>query len=885
MATATTRPAPRSADAGRRVLLLHLVLSPLLFCTWTSDVFEGPKAALLTAAALVLAGLAASAWIARGAPLRLPARPDLLTLGMILFVVSAALSTIFSISPLISWRGAPDSHAGLQTLLAYLVLYLATRGLCRTAADGRRLLGAAVVGAALSSVYALIQAARLDPAAWDGVSSFADHDRPFGMFGHANYLSAYLVMAAPLIAVFVLRAVPLPPACGGVGRAAALTLALVAVLAGVAVVAGLSRAAWLAGGVALLALGGGWFLAGRRRAALALAGLAAVVAMAGWWAAAGMGGEGLSGRVAERLSRLGDGAGRWQIWRAAAELFHDRPLAGWGTDTFQVVFGKHRPADYADAEWGVTPTRAHNVALQVLATQGLLGAAAAVALIAGLGLAAVRAWRRSSPDDRPTVAAVAAMLAAFLVQDLFGFTVVGCGSLFVTGAALLSRWGDPSAPPEPTVGKSFGLLGGLLTGGGLAVLLFLLNVGWSGVRGGGRPRRSRGRFRAGRLAGGIRWKNLGERRALCPPFGRSPPGRTRRLAQVGVRPARGRRPGHGCGPVCLRGPPRPGGVRPRRRRPGRIRCPGRGAGELRTRRPAGPGRRPRLDAAERRRPAGVSAGVRAGRPAATAGASPGRLDPRRGAGAGGPLPPRRPRPAARRNGGVRPGPRRRGRRGMGRGPVRRPAPRRVPGRGGANRPRRRPARPGRALDRPRPGTLPAIWTLLLPERGLRPGRRSAGRGRRRPGARASIPTGTATRKTSRARWPRSPPCSWAGVSSSRAVSWPPRRPGAIPIGRRRTGSRRGAPGDGPRGTRRKNSTAACSRWTPPTPKRGRPCLGRVPTLKSPAPRSSGTGSRRRSSRRPRPLNGTRSGASPTCVPKQSSVHYPQRVNAASGASV
>ena len=74
MATATTRPAPRSADAGRRVLLLHLVLSPLLFCTWTSDVFEGPKAALLTAAALVLAGLAASAWIARGAPLRLPAR-------------------------------------------------------------------------------------------------------------------------------------------------------------------------------------------------------------------------------------------------------------------------------------------------------------------------------------------------------------------------------------------------------------------------------------------------------------------------------------------------------------------------------------------------------------------------------------------------------------------------------------------------------------------------------------------------------------------------------------------------------------------------------------------------------------------------------------------
>ena len=109
-------------------------------------------------------------------------------------------------------------------------------------------------------------------------------------------------------------------------------------------------------------------------------------------------------------------------------------------DTFQIAFGKHRPADYADAEWDATPTRAHNVALHILATQGLTGGATAATLVVGLALAAVRAWRRSAPADRPTIAAVAAGLAAFLVQDLFGFTVIGCGSLFVTGAALLSRW-------------------------------------------------------------------------------------------------------------------------------------------------------------------------------------------------------------------------------------------------------------------------------------------------------------------------------------------------------------------------------------------------------------------------------------------------------------
>ncbi len=476
MSTAIPSPQPRSAGVGRWVLLLHVVLSPLLFCTRTADVFEGPKAALLAGVTLALMGLAASAWVARGAPFRLPARPDLTTLGFLLFVGSAAVSTVFSISPLVSWRGAADSHAGLQTLLGYLILYLSTRALCRTAEDGRRLLAGAVVAAALSSVYAIIQAVRLDPAAWTDISAFMDRARPFGMFGHANYLAAYLVMTGPLIALFLLRAV-LRRRWG-----AAVTLALVALLAGAAVVASLSRAAWLAGGAAVVVLGVGWFAAGCRRSAFVLAGLAcaAVVAGAVCWAVADASGGGLASGVGERLGRVGDGAGRWQIWRAAADLFRDRPLTGWGTDTFQIAFGKHRPADYADAEWDVTPTRAHNVVLHVLATQGLLGGAAAAVLAAGLGLAVVRAWRRSAPADRPTVVAVAAALTAFVAQDVFGFTVVGCGSLFVVAAGLLSRWGVAAAEGEPGRRNSAGAVAGLLAGGGAAVVLFLVNIGWSG---------------------------------------------------------------------------------------------------------------------------------------------------------------------------------------------------------------------------------------------------------------------------------------------------------------------------------------------------------------------------------------------------------------------
>ena len=464
------------ADAGKWVLQLHLVLSPLVFSTWTADAFEGPKALLLLATGLILAGLAASAWIARGAPIGLRLPMDLATLGLVLFVGSAAVSTVFSISPLISWRGAAESCAGLQTLLNYLAVFLATRSYCRTAHDARGLLLAVVVGSSLSSVYALIQAARLDPVAWEGVSAFADHARPFGMMGHANFLAAYLVMTAPLVALFLFRAVAQRR------WGAALALVSIGLLMGVAVVAALSRAAWLAGGVAVLAVTAGWFLAGSRRAALTLATLTALVAVGVffWWTLAGPPNASLAGRVAERLGRLDDGEGRWQIWRASWNLFRDRPLLGWGPDAFQLAFGTRRPADYANVEWDVTPTRSHNIVLHILATQGLLGAAAAAVVAAGLVRAVVQAWRRSVPAERPLVVAVAAGVTAFLVQDLFGFTVVSCGTLFMTGAALLSRWSD-ATPNAAAVEKQTVRLGSLLVGGGLAVVLFLVNVGWSGL--------------------------------------------------------------------------------------------------------------------------------------------------------------------------------------------------------------------------------------------------------------------------------------------------------------------------------------------------------------------------------------------------------------------
>src|SRR5262245_11351482 len=156
-----------AAAFGLGLLLVHLVLSPLLFCTGTLGAFEYPKAVLLTLTAVLLGALGLHVLLRPPGRARLAAphsragglpwwRQPLL-LGFVLFLVSAAASTAASISPVTSLLGAHESHAGLGTVAACVGLFFAARGFCRNATDARLLLAGGVVAAAVASAYALLQ--------------------------------------------------------------------------------------------------------------------------------------------------------------------------------------------------------------------------------------------------------------------------------------------------------------------------------------------------------------------------------------------------------------------------------------------------------------------------------------------------------------------------------------------------------------------------------------------------------------------------------------------------------------------------------------------------------------------------------------------------------
>jgi O-antigen ligase/tetratricopeptide (TPR) repeat protein len=419
----------------------------LLFSNHTVEAFEYPKSVALwvTALLLVTMGLCLGAreWLSRGTSATLAMLPralrsigcDPLAVGVILFVLSASMSTVASISPHSSFYGSNPSYSGFLTLSSYAVIFFGTRHFYPSADDGRHLLTAVVGGAAVVSIYALTQALGLDPVPWDSttISTYGAFQRPAATLGHPNSLATFLVMGLPITAYFAFRAV------AGRRWVFLSLLALAGVFSCVAIVATLSRGAWLAFGVTLAVFLLGSFRSLRLRTATGVVLALLVIAAVGLTYAALASSTNLSDRLVDRLLGWSNPANRYSIWATALAIFREYPLTGCGIDTFQLAFAPKQSADYWLTEWGVTPNHAHNELLHVLATQGVLGAAALALLLFGVGRAIVRGWRQTDLESRTLTVAVTAGLGGFFVQSLFSSNGSGCVTLFVVFAALLSR--------------------------------------------------------------------------------------------------------------------------------------------------------------------------------------------------------------------------------------------------------------------------------------------------------------------------------------------------------------------------------------------------------------------------------------------------------------
>lgn len=314
-----------------------------------------------------------------------------------------ALASLFSTNRLLSLNGGSWRRLGLIPETGLLLFVLLAAGWLAAQQDRvRLLLRASAWSGALAGCYGITQYFGWDP--WLPVRAYQAGEggltivRPPGTLGHADYFAAWLVVVL-FFAIGLHRVEE-----KRLYRAAALAAAG---LAGIAIVLNGTRAAVLGAVLGCLAL----FLARRERihmreAAIGFALTASVVLF--FFSPAG---EKLRARLHWSVEDARGGA-RLLLWRDSLGMSAHRPLVGFGPETFATEFPRFESIQLASAYPDFYHESPHNIFLDALTAQGMLGLLALIGLSA-LGVwAAIRACRAGNLLGPPLTAALLGLLAA-----------------------------------------------------------------------------------------------------------------------------------------------------------------------------------------------------------------------------------------------------------------------------------------------------------------------------------------------------------------------------------------------------------------------------------------------------------------------------------------
>ncbi|MEK7642590.1 MAG: O-antigen ligase family protein [Patescibacteria group bacterium] len=354
-----------------------------------------------------------------------------LVLGsVILFLFSILVSTVLSENPFKSFWSNYERMEGYISLLHFGAYFVVLGSTLREQSTWNKLLATSLGASFIMAIYSFFQLTGKIVINQGGV-------RVDGTFGNATYLGIYMVFHIFFAMLLFMRYR---------GNWQRILIAIIALMDIVVLYFTATRGAILGflGGALLTFL----FLTlkSERGAAIrkiSLGFVIAVVVLVGSFFALSQSKFVNDSPVLSRFTTLSlqeiKGQGRYFVWPMAWKGFLERPIFGWGQESFNFVFNKYYdPRMYNQEPWF---DRTHDIVLDWLIAGGLLGLLAYMSLFV-----AMLYYIRKAKDDflsKEDKAIVLGLLAAYLFHNIFVFDQIGSYILFFTLLAYVHNHAEP----------------------------------------------------------------------------------------------------------------------------------------------------------------------------------------------------------------------------------------------------------------------------------------------------------------------------------------------------------------------------------------------------------------------------------------------------------
>ena len=392
--------------ALNRAVLLTAMIATLFFMPSLLDPFNMPKLVIIVIGAGISLGLLLGFvrdWWDKA----------LLPLLLVVAVFLGSLIAAGVASPQSWYRtvfGAWSRNNGALVYAALAVLLLVMAMATRGAPLAQRTLNAMVWLGGIQAGYALIQTTGNDPVPWNN-----PYNPIIGTVGNPNFASALMSLCTIATVQGVLDARN--------SRVRRITYSTLALLQLAMIYRSDAQQGILAFAIGMIVLGAAWLTLQQ--------GNWVKSALIAWYTAAVIGTTvtvfGLTNRgplapivFQDSLRR------RWDYWDTAWRMLQDKPIFGVGIDSYGDWFRFYRSpvqVNRGEAGWNVVSNNAHNVALQLGATGGL------VLMLAYVLLMLFVAWRATallrSGHNRLMAGGVVGAWVAFQVQSLVSIDQLG----------------------------------------------------------------------------------------------------------------------------------------------------------------------------------------------------------------------------------------------------------------------------------------------------------------------------------------------------------------------------------------------------------------------------------------------------------------------------